>query len=253
MNIKMIITDLDGTLLDEEKNISNRNQQALLRCRELGIKTAYATGRGGTSQDLVSKLSNLFDGRAVQNGALAYVGNEVVYNRLLAYESVRPLLTACTERGLRAASQFDGMHYANFKVSDEWSHISHFEIVDFALHDKDGEKVYILINNHDDVSFIETHLPADAWMSVSRDGMAMIMHKEATKSNAIIALGEYWGIASTEIAAFGDDLNDIDMLNHAGVSVAMGNALDDVKAAADYICDTNDNDGVAKWLEENVL
>jgi hydroxymethylpyrimidine pyrophosphatase-like HAD family hydrolase len=52
--------------------------------------------------------------------------------------------------------------------------------------------------------------------------------------------------------AFGDDLNDIDMLNHAGVSVAMGNALDEVKAVADYVCDTNDNDGLAKWLEENV-
>jgi hydroxymethylpyrimidine pyrophosphatase-like HAD family hydrolase len=142
----------------------------------LGIKTVYATGRGGTSQDLVSKLNNLFDGRAVQNGALAYVGNEVVYNRLLAYQFVRPLLTACTERGLRAASQFDGMHYANFKVSDEWSYISHFEIVDFALHDKDGEKVYILINSQNDVSFIETHLSVQAGMSVRRDGLAMIMH-----------------------------------------------------------------------------
>lgn len=253
MSMKMVVTDLDGTLLSEDKNVSNRNQQALLRCRELGIKTVYATARGGTSQDLVSILSNLFDGRAVQNGALAYVGDEVAYNRLIAYEAVRPLLTACTERGLRAASQFNGMHYANFKVSDEWSYISHFEIVDFTLHDKDGEKVYILINNQNDVSFIETHLPTNAWMSVSRDGMAMIMHKEATKSNAIIALAKHWGITSTEIAAFGDDLNDIDMLAHAGVSVAMGNALDEVKDVADYICDTNDNDGVAKWLEENVL
>jgi len=58
---------------------------------------------------------------------------------------------------------------------------------------------------------------------------------------------------ASEITAFGDDLNDIDMLEFSGISVAMVNALDNVKAVADYICDTNDNDGVAKWLEENLL
>ena len=62
-----------------------------------------------------------------------------------------------------------------------------------------------------------------------------------------------WGINKAEIVAFGDDLNDIDLLTHAGVSVAMKNALESVKEIADHICDTNDNDGVAKWLEENLL
>ena len=62
-----------------------------------------------------------------------------------------------------------------------------------------------------------------------------------------------WGIKPEEIVAFGDDLNDIDMLGYAGVGVVMDNALEQVKTVADYICDTNDNDGLAKWLEENVL
>ena len=53
--------------------------------------------------------------------------------------------------------------------------------------------------------------------------------------------------------AFGDDFNDVDMLDYAGVSVAMGNAPDQVKLVADYICDTNNNDGMAKWIEENLL
>ena len=79
------------------------------------------------------------------------------------------------------------------------------------------------------------------------------MHKDATKANAVAALSRYWNIAQSEIVAFGDDLNDIDLLTYAGVGVAVANALDEVKAVADDICDTNDNDGVAKWLEENVL
>ena len=48
-------------------------------------------------------------------------------------------------------------------------------------------------------------------------------------------------------------MNDIDLLNYAGVSVAVANALDEVKSVADYACDTNENDGVAKWLEERIL
>ena len=77
----------------------------------------------------------------------------------------------------------------------------------------------------------------------------MVMHKDATKAKAIEELARIWGISQSEIVAFGDDLNDIDMLSYAGISVAMGNALDEVKAVADFICETCDNDGVAKWIE----
>ena len=83
--------------------------------------------------------------------------------------------------------------------------------------------------------------------------MAMVMHKGATKSKAVSALALYWGINRLEIAAFGDDSNDIDLLSDVGVGIAMENALDEVKAVADHICDTNENDGVAKWIEENIL
>jgi len=97
---------------------------------------------------------------------------------------------------------------------------------------------------------IEARLDDDFYLTVARDGLGQIMHKEATKSKAVAALAKQWGITRSEIIAFGDDLNDIDMLSCAGVSVAMENALDEVKTVADHICDTNDNDGVAKWLEE---
>ena len=90
-------------------------------------------------------------------------------------------------------------------------------------------------------------------LKVARDGLGQIMHKDATKANAVAALARYWIIAQSEIVAFGDDLNDIDLLIYAGVGVAVANALDEVRAIAKYICDANENDGVAKWLEENVL
>ena len=55
------------------------------------------------------------------------------------------------------------------------------------------------------------------------------------------------------VAAFGDDINDLEMVRNCGIGVAVGNAIETVKAAAKYICDINNNDGVAKWLEEYIL
>jgi hypothetical protein len=81
----------------------------------------------------------------------------------------------------------------------------------------------------------------------------MVMHRDATKSRAIAELAGIWGINRKEIAAFGDDFNDLDMFEYAGIGVAMSNAVSEAKAAADFICGSNDEDGVARWLEENII
>ena len=80
-----------------------------------------------------------------------------------------------------------------------------------------------------------------------------IKSKKAAKQYAITEVCTQLGIKISEVVAFGDDYNDVGMLRECGVGVAVANAIDEAKTAADYICDTNDNDGVAKWLEENVL
>ena len=251
MNVKMIVTDLDGTLLRTDKTISEYTVSVLGHCRGRGIKIAYATGRGGTANEVAP--SKHFDARIVMNGALALADDSIVYRCLIPFQIARPLLIACDERGLKITSEISDMHYSNFVVSDLWSNITNFKIIDFAKHTLDAEKLYTRTDNQDDLRFIEDNLPLSLYLSVSRDGLVMIMHKSATKAKAICELARFWGISRSEIMVFGDDLNDIDMLRSAGHSVAMGNALDEVKAVADYVCDTNDYDGVAKWLEENVL
>lgn len=70
--------------------------------------------------------------------------------------------------------------------------------------------------------------------------------------NAIREISKQLKIDTSQIAAFGDDYNDLDMISCCGVGIAMGNAVDKVKAAANYICGTNDNDGVAKWINSSL-
>ena len=248
----MLVTDLDGTLLRTDLSISERTKIALSVCRSKGLRVVYATGRETFAADRVT-AGVCFDGRIIMNGAVAAIEDSIVYSRLIPYMVARPLLMACDQYGLKTASQGNVMHYANFTVSDVWPFITSFKIVDFSRHEKDAEKLFMIVRNQDDVLFIEEHLPKELYLSVSRDNLAMVMHREATKSKALVEMARVWGIGQTEIVAFGDDLNDIDLLAYAGVGVATENALDEVKAAADCICDTNDNDGVAKWIEENIL
>ena len=78
-------------------------------------------------------------------------------------------------------------------------------------------------------------------------------NRSALKWNAVKAAAEYYGIDTVMVAAFGDDINDLEMIKNCGVGVAVENAVDDVKAAAGYICGANDNDGAAEWIEKNLL
>jgi len=249
--VKMVAIDLDGTLFTTDKTVSPRAKAALADCRAAGVKTVYATGRGDSSANMVP--GEFFDGRVLNNGAMAYAGRKTIYSCLIPYLTARPLLLALNERGCKTGSQREGMHYTNFDVAALWPHITDFMIVDFAVHDKDAEKIYVESCTPDDAAFINKHLPGDLYLTVARDGLGQIMHKNAAKSLAVRSLARFWDIEQKNIAAFGDDMNDIDLLSCAGYGVAMANAIDEVKAAAGYICPSNDDDGVARWIEEHVL
>jgi hydroxymethylpyrimidine pyrophosphatase-like HAD family hydrolase len=85
------------------------------------------------------------------------------------------------------------------------------------------------------------------------ENWSQVMHQDATKWNGIKALAQHFDIYTDEVAAFGDDYNDVEMLKNCGVSVAVENALDEAKTVAGYICGTNDEDGVAGWISRYIL
>jgi len=273
--IKMIVSDLDGTLLMPDKTISAYTKNILNRCRALGIKIVYATGRGGSAKWVAAP--ELFDGRITMNGAFATVDNTayttakdlifgdteytaakdlVLYECLIPYKTARSMLIACDEHGIKITSEINGMHYSNFVVSDFWPGITNFEIVDFSRHELDAEKVYSPNLSREEQIFIEKQMPDDLYSVVTSDitgDLLQIMHINATKAIAVSKLAHLWGIAPSEIVAFGDERNDINMLSYAGIGVATDNALDEVKAISNFICKNNAEDGPAKWIEENIL
>ena len=253
-SINMVVTDLDGTLLKNDKTISAYSISVLDQIRKSGVKVVYATGRGGSAEQVAPE--ELFDGRITMNGAIAKISDSTVYGRLIPFQTARPILVSCNRRGMRITSEISGMHYSNFNVSDLWQYITNFQMVDFSLHEMDAEKIYTPNPTPDDIAFINRILPNELYFVVTGDVngfLGQIMHKDATKGQAVSALANHWGISLSEVVAFGDDFNDIEMLKKCAIGVAVENAIEEVRTVADFICDTNDNDGVAKWLEERML
>jgi Cof subfamily protein (haloacid dehalogenase superfamily) len=252
--IKLIITDLDGTLLRTDKTVSSYTKEVLQKCKAAGIKTAYATGRGLTAE-LVAP-PDLFEGKITLNGAIATINNKIIYHRIMPHKTLHQFLVACEDRNLKITLENAGEIYANYPDTYAIEMGENFHQVNFTTHRTDAESIYSFDLTDQDLTFVTQALPADFHQYYTTTGagfLMQIMHKEASKSKAAAALAQHWGIHPSETAAFGDDVNDTDLITFAGTGIAMGNAHEKVKAAANQICETNDNDGMAKWIEANVL
>lgn len=249
--IKMVVTDLDETLLRTDKSISKYTIDVIRKVRRYGIKVIFATARGDSTKSMVPY--ELFDGYVLMNGAKAYVDDRLVYERRIAAEIFIPFLKDLSNKNLKVAAEIDGTHYANFNVKEKWDYIDNFIITDYLNVTGSADKLYVIIENPNEIDIITSILPKELYLNVSRDNLAMIMHKEATKTNGVLKVANEFNISKDEVIAFGDDINDKEMLSNVGLSVAMSNSIDEIKIIADYICDTNDNDGVAKWLDDNIF
>jgi len=248
MEIKMIVVDLDGTFFRNNKTVSGYTYDIFMKCRQNGIKLAFATARSSNAQIPIE----LFDGFIRSTGAAVYAYGVMIYDKSIPIQSARELLVAADNAGIRIVAQTNERHCANYDLKQLTGYLDG-EIIDFSTLDFKPQKIFALLETPKAAEVLRDNLPDDLYMTISHDGVAMIMHKEATKSKATAALASYWGINQSEIAAFGDDVIDADLLEYCGISVAMGNAIEEIKAMADYICDTNENDGVARWIEKHVL
>jgi len=219
----------------------------------MGIKVVYATARGPSAQSVVPP--ELFDGRIQMCGAMAYADETLVYNKLVSTANARELLLAADKAGIKIAVEAKGWHYANFDFPEDWDPIyrEFYEVTDFNTLDIEAEKFYAMPETEEDIELLIRHTPEGLRTTVARHNFTMIVNEDASKSKAVEALAGYWEINSSEVVAFGDDIIDICMIQYSGIGVAMSNAVDEVKAVADHICDTNENDGVAKWIEQNIF
>jgi hydroxymethylpyrimidine pyrophosphatase-like HAD family hydrolase len=154
---KMVVTDLDETLLRTDKSISKYTIDVINRVRNQGIKIIFATGRGDSTKSLISY--ELFDGYVLMNGAKAYVNNRLIYDRMILADIFIPFLQELSNKNLRVAAEIEGIHYANFNVKEKWSYIDNFIVTDYLNISGSADKLYVLIENPNQIDMITSILP----------------------------------------------------------------------------------------------
>lgn len=192
-------------------------------------------------------------------GALVRVGDDVIYRAAVDAETLNRLMRKFMKTfdiGYITADTSKG-YFVNKPVDENdpaWKDFPPVSCVDFSADlDCEAYSIAIEITDADSARAIADEFLLLDTVPFSGEGWFRYANKAANKWNGIKALMEHADIETENVAAFGDDFIDIEMLTHCGVGVAVGNAIDEAKAAADFICDTNDNEGVAKWIEENIL
>lgn len=246
--IRMVVTDLDGTYLRGDKTISDYTKKITERLRSAGVLFAVATARP------VRAVRNFlpfvrYDIGIFHNGAVIHgmEGERMGFPVQRPYQIVRRMLQAQPE--LHIAAEFEDSICANFDAATIWRGIEYTHTEDFAmLQGKTADKLLVEARSLEAAQALEQYLDSGLYVRLSENVVAMIMDEQATKLRALELLSERYGIAMDEIAAFGDDRNDVDMLTGCGIGIAVANALDEVKSIADEVCLSNEEDGPARWL-----
>ncbi len=267
---KLLVVDIDGTLLDRNGAISAKDNEALARAGDLGIQVSLSTGRVvQASLKIINQLSLdgyhiFFDGALVSNPQKG----EEVYVRPISEELVRQIvefvhrnevnldLYSAThffvERETWATDirrQFFGLQPTIVDFTQLWQkeRIIKGTLVVFSANERAKADSFCL-QFKSSLSFSWTKTPAYPGVDFIN-----VLAPEVSKGKALEALASHLGIALTEVIAIGDGANDISLLSKAGLAVAMGNATDELKAVADYVTLDIDHNGVAAAINKFLL
>ncbi len=273
MDIKLIALDLDGTLmLPDHITVSQRNKAALLKAHENGVKIVISTGRTLSVIERVIKQIPFIDYVMYSDGAAVYdvKNGKVIYEKLIDYKTTKEIIDYLntTEvyynlylEGSIATQEGRLRYYYNHGLPQEFiddymnNTTVHKNLLD-EIYGKSTELIVGFFNTENDYKksreFINSYSDRLYITSALKNEFEMT-NIEATKGKTMDYLCKKLGILPLEVLAVGDSLNDIPMLEFAGVSVAMENGDSKIKDISDYVTASNARDGVAAAIEKFVL
>lgn len=278
-NYKMLVMDMDYTLLNKEKKISDRNKEAVRKAIEKGTHIVVATGRIYTSARVYARLLGVSTPIIASNGAIIREASfdkpedteKTIFRDTLEDSAIREMIRLTRKHGLFCHFFNEDTIYSEKLVNvslryTEWNKYlgeedqvrikivddieetllgGKVEILKAVVVDEDDEKIRIVRNGIESTGIVSA--------SQSLRGNLEVMNKGVTKGNAVRILSEIYNIPREEIVAIGDNENDLSMIEYAGLGIAMGNAEESLKSAADYVTADYMEDGVAAAIEKFIL
>jgi len=254
-DIKALFFDIDGTLVSfRTHRVPDSAMQALREARSRGVKIFISTGRPLQIMDVVSDVMPLTDGCVTCNGAYCFVGRHTVSLTVIERRQAEAIVAECQRLG--RACFLAGTEHSAFIGYDDVAHSVFAE--QLAVGHIAGEAPAETVMDEPilQITPFFSQSEEQAIMPQMEGCMALRWHPAfvdvvpagVDKAHGVELVARHIGIDIGQTMAFGDGGNDISMLQKAGVGVAMGNSLPEVKAAADHVTSSVDDDGIANAL-----
>lgn len=252
-DIKAVFFDIDGTLVSfATHTVPDSARRAIGRLRERGIKVFISTGRLLRHTEVVRDIE--VDGYVTVNGSYCVTrGGEIIFERSFPHETVERVFRLCGEIGFQAAVMTHENIYVD-RLSERVLSIAEMihimpEVADLRRVASENPVLQVCPYVGEDIErIIMPRLPecvGTRWVPTFMD----VNMRGTDKSVGARKVMEYYGLSMSEAMAFGDGGNDIPIVRDASVGVAMGNACDELKAVADYVSTSVDEDGVSRALQ----
>lgn len=269
MKYKLVAIDMDGTLLNNENQVSNRTNEAIIKAKEKGVHIVLSTGRILKSALYYSKKLQLNNPIISCNGAIIVdETGKIIYKKPIDSNMIKDMIKLSTEDNIYCHFYDETKFYSKMRVQEvldfynEGNSELNIEVEVFKdIEDIVGKKdlnIYKFLFIDEDLDKLKKFRGKlsklnNINISSSWTNNVEAMATNVSKGEALRELCKILDINPEESIAIGDSENDLSMLNFAGLGVAMGNGEEKIKKEADYITDSNDNDGVAKVIEKFIL
>jgi len=251
----MVAIDLDGTLFDSKSKISSENIRAIETCRDQGLKVVIASAKPPLIVGKLAGRMKLDTAQISYSGALIFKNyNEIIVELKIPKKECLEIINHCRkwDKGLTIGAN-DGLLYYEKKhpylkvVTDSGDRIA--KVKDIASEEIVNNAIMFSLSGYEDDGF-EEYLRStvnSGLIKIVRGSpeSIIIFNSKADKFLAVCKIMETYGISRDELLAIGDSNNDLEIIRYAGIGIAMGNAVEDLKKIADYIVPDNNNSGVA--------
>lgn len=265
---KLVAIDVDGTLVNDNKQLTDRTVKAIKKASKENVKIVISSARSFYRlKDYLEKLDLLKD----EQYTICFNGAVIVENKsqktLCSYnfeiEEIYELINIAEKLNTNILLySMDNVFTEQFpKVIENTKSFKNvkFDIVNFNEKDFKKDKIYkiLFVNDSNRILKIRGELPKELLekyeITSSIPERIEFVKKGITKSNALNSICEKCNIKKLEVIAIGDADNDLEMINFAGLGIAMENATDSLKEKADYITSSNNDDGVGEIIEKYIL
>lgn len=261
--IKAVALDLDGTLLTDDKKISEVNKQILKDLEKKGVKILLVTGRTYISAKPYAEELGIGDFLIVYNGAkvVNYKNDKILFEMPLDANHVKEVIKIARNKNIHINLYKDNKWFVEDNTNRETKHYAKNTGLTPVLKDFDTFEDYVMtkitlldLNSskefHEVCDEVASKLAGKVHTAKSQPVLFEILNKNINKGIVLKNVLDSLDIPMEECAAFGDAYNDLEMLTAVGYGVAMGNAPLEIKERVRFVTDTNENNGVAKFLKK---